>query len=148
MRFAPDTIVVAPGGTSGTAWLDFLSAEDGNDRPLFAANVPQNAGGLIAAGSTQGTIAGLRMVVDPHIGANEAARVYPSAFATFYEAAGAPLRVEVQQPDTFSVRVSLGGYVAALAKFPTAIRTLALAAEPTSSGRRVSPPRRAPAGGP
>lgn len=128
MRFAPDTIVVAPGGTSGTAWLDFLSAEDGNDRPLFAANVPQNAGGLIAAGSTQGTIAGLRMVVDPHIGANEAGRVYPSAFATFYEAAGAPVRVEVQQPDTFSVRVSLGGYVAALAKFPTAIRTLALAA--------------------
>ena len=124
MRFAPDTIVVAPGGTSGTAWLDFLSAEDGNDRPLFAANVPQNAGGLIAAGSTQGTIAGLRMVVDPHIGANEAGRVYPSAFATFYEAAGAPVRVEVQQPDTFSVRVSLGGYVAALAKFPTAIRQL------------------------
>ena len=123
MRFAPDTIVLAPAGT-GPSWLDFLQAEDQNDRPLFAANVPQNAAGLIAAGSTQGTIAGLRVVVDPHIGSNEPARVYPAAFATFYESAGAPIRVEVQQPSTFSVRVAVGGYVAALAKFPLAIRTL------------------------
>jgi len=124
MRFAPDTILVAPSGNSGTAWLDFLQAEDQNDRPLFAANVPQNAAGLISAGTTQGTIAGLRMVVDPHIGANEKARVYPSAFATFYESAGAPVRVEVSQPSTWSVRVAVGGYVAALAKFPSAIRRL------------------------
>ena len=124
MRFSPDTILLAPGGNSGTAWLDFLQAEDGVDRPLFAAGVPQNAAGLIAQGSTQGTIAGLRVVVDPHIGENEAGRVYPSAFATFYESAGAPIRVEVQQPSTFSVRVAVGGYVAALAKFPTAIRRL------------------------
>lgn len=124
MRFSPDTIALAPGGTSGTAWLDFLQAEDKDERPLFAAGIPQNAAGLIAQGSTQGTIAGLRVVVDPHIGENEAGRVYPGAFATFYESAGAPIRVEVQQPSTFSVRVAVGGYVAALAKFPTAIRRL------------------------
>jgi hypothetical protein len=124
MRFSPDTIVLAPGGTSGSAWLDFLQAEDKDERPLFAAGIPSNAAGLISQGSTQGTIAGLRVVVDPHIGVNEAGKVYPGAFATFYESAGAPVRVEIQQPSTFSVRVSVGGYVAALAKFPAAIRTL------------------------
>jgi HK97 family phage prohead protease len=124
MRFSPDTIVLAPGGNSGSAWLDFLQAEDKDERPLFAAGIPSNAAGLISQGSTQGTIAGLRVVVDPHIGVNEAAKVYPGAFATFYESAGAPVRVEIQQPSTFSVRVSVGGYVAALAKFPSAIRTL------------------------
>jgi HK97 family phage prohead protease len=126
MRFAPDTIVVAPGGNSETSWLDFLQAEDQDDRPLFAAANPSNAAGLISQGTTQGTIAGLRVVVDPHIGLNEAARVYPSAFATFYESAGSPVRVEVSQPSTWSVRVAVGGYVAALAKFPTAIRVLEL----------------------
>ena len=124
MRFSPDTIVVAPGGTSGSAWLDFLQAEDGFSRPLFAAANPQNAAGLVSQGTTQGTVAGLRIVVDPHIGANEAAKVFPSAFATFYESAGAPVRVEVSQPSSWSVRVAVGGYVAALAKFPTAIRGL------------------------
>jgi HK97 family phage prohead protease len=124
MRFAPNTIVMAPGGNSGTAWLDFLQAEDQDDRPLFSAANPVNAAGLVSQGTTQGTIAGLRVVVDPHIGLNEAARVYPGAFATFYESAGAPVRVEVSQPSSWSVRVAVGGYVAALAKFPTAIRVL------------------------
>jgi len=124
MRFAPDSIVLAPGGNSGSSWFDFLSAEDRDERPLFSAANPVNAAGLVSQGTTQGTIAGLRVIVDPHIGADEPARVFPSAFATFYESAGSPLRIEVQQPDTFSVRVSLGGYVAALAKFPTAIRGL------------------------
>ena len=126
MRFSPDSIVLAPGGNSGTSWLDFLQDEDLDGRPLFAAGIPSNAAGLIAQGSTQGTIAGLRVVVDPHIGENEPGRVYPGAFATFYESAGAPIRVEVQQPSTFSVRVAVGGYVAALAKFPTAIRGLSV----------------------
>jgi len=126
MRFAPDTIVMAPGGNSNLAWLDFLQAEDQDDRPLFSAANPVNAAGLVSQGTTQGSIAGLRVVVDPHIGQNETARVYPSAFATFYESAGSPIRVEVQQPSTFSVRVAVGGYVAALAKFPTAIRVLEL----------------------
>jgi HK97 family phage prohead protease/HK97 family phage major capsid protein len=126
MRFAPNTILLAPGGTSQSSWLDFLQAEDQDDRPLFSSANPVNAAGLISQGTTQGSIAGLRVVVDPHIGANEAARVYPGAFATFYESAGAPVRVEIQQPSTFSVQVSVGGYVAALAKFPTAIRVLNL----------------------
>jgi hypothetical protein len=126
MRFAPDSIVLAPGGTSGSAWLNFLQAEDQDDRPLFSAANPVNAAGLVSQGTTQGTIAGLRVIVDPHIGVNEPARVFPSAFATFYEASGSPIRVQVEQPSSWSVRVSVGGYVAALAKFPLAIRGLVL----------------------
>jgi uncharacterized protein len=126
MRFAPDTIVMAPGGTSGTAWLNFLQAEDQNDRPLFAANIPQNAAGLIGAGSTQGTVAGLRVVVDPHIGANEKAHVFPRAFATFYEQAGSPFQVQITDVANLGIEVGVYGYVAALAKFPSAIRQLNL----------------------
>jgi hypothetical protein len=124
MRFAPDSIVLAPGGTSDSSWLKFLQAEDKDERPLFSAANPVNAAGLVSQGTTQGTIAGLRVIVDPHIGVNEPARVFPSAFATFYEASGSPIRVQVEQPSSWSVRVSVGGYVAALAKFPTAIRGL------------------------
>ena len=124
MRFAPNTIVMAPGGSSGTAWLDFLQATDDNKRPLFAANVPQNAAGLIAAGSTQGTVAGLRVVVDPHIGTDTKAHVFPSAFATFYEQGGSPFQVQLTDVANLGIEVGVYGYVAALAKFPTAIRQL------------------------
>jgi uncharacterized protein len=124
MRFAPDTIVMAPGGTSGTAWLDFLQATDDNERPIFAANIPQNAAGLISAGTTQGTAAGLRVVVDPHIGANEKAHVFPRAFATFYEQGGSPFQVQITDVANLGIEVGVYGYVAALAKFPTAIRQL------------------------
>jgi uncharacterized protein len=124
MRFSPDTIVVAPGGTSGSAWLDFLKAVDEDKRPLFAAAAPSNAAGLITQGSTNGTVAGLRMVVDPHIGANEKAHVFPSAFATFYETGGAPFQVQVTDVANLGIEVGVYGYVAAVAKFATAIRQI------------------------
>jgi HK97 family phage prohead protease len=124
MRFTPNILHVAPGGNSESAWLDYLQAEDDSGRPLYAAAAPQNAAGLVTQGSTNGTVAGLQLVVNPNIGTNEAARVFPSAFSTYYESAGAPVRVEIVQPDTWSMRVSVGGYVAIANKFPTAIRTL------------------------
>jgi len=124
MRFSPDTIVVAPGGTSKSAWLDFLKAVDDDKRPLFAAASPSNAAGLITQGSTNGTVAGLRMIVDPHIGANEKAHVFPSAFATFYEQGGSPFQVQVTDVANLGVEVGVYGYVAAVAKFPTAIRQI------------------------
>jgi HK97 family phage prohead protease len=124
MRFVPDTIVVAPGGTSGTSWTDFLKAVDQDDRPLFAAAAPSNANGLITQGSTNGTVAGLRMVVDPHIGANEKAHVFPSAFATFYEQGGSPFQVQVTDVANLGIEVGVYGYVAAVAKFATAIRQI------------------------
>jgi uncharacterized protein len=124
MRFTPDTIVMAPGGNSGSAWLDFMQAIDNQDRPIYMAAIPQNAAGLISQGTTQGTVGGLRVVVDPHIGVNEKAHVFPSAFATFYESAGAPIQVQINDVDNLAVEVSVYGYVAAVAKFPSAIRQL------------------------
>jgi HK97 family phage prohead protease len=124
MRFVPDTIVVAPGGTSKSSWTDFLKAVDEDKRPLFAAAAPSNANGLITQGSTNGTVAGLRMVVDPHIGANEKAHVFPSAFATFYETGGSPFQVQVTDVANLGIEVGVYGYVAAVAKFATAIRQI------------------------
>jgi hypothetical protein len=124
MRFVPDTIVVAPGGTSKSSWTDFLKAVDDDKRPLFAAAAPSNAAGLVTQGSTNGTVAGLRMVVDPHIGANEKAHVFPSAFATFYETGGSPFQVQVTDVANLGIEVGVYGYVAAVAKFATAIRQI------------------------
>jgi hypothetical protein len=124
MRFTPNRILVAPGGSSGTSWTDFLNSRDTAGRPLFAAAAPQNANGLITQGSTNGTVAGLEMVVDPHIGTNEKAHVYPSAFATFYETGGSPFQVQVTDVANLGIEVGVYGYVAAVAKFATAIRQL------------------------
>ena len=124
MRFMPNTLHLAVAGTSGSSWLDFAGAEDLSGRQLFQSYAPQNAAGIIAPGGISGQALGLNVVVNPNIGENEAARVFPSAFATFYESAGAPVRVEVVQPDTWSMRVSVGGYVAIANKFPAAIRNL------------------------
>jgi HK97 family phage prohead protease len=124
MRFTPDTIVVAPGGNSKSSWTDFLKAVDLDGRPLFAAAAPSNANGLITQGSTNGTVAGLRMVVDPHIGTNEKAHVFPSAFATFYETGGSPFQVQVTDVANLGIEVGVYGYVAAVAKFATAIRQI------------------------
>ena len=124
MRFAPDTILVAPAGTGGTSWLDFMAAVDDDKRPLFMAANPVNAAGLISQGSTQGTIAGLRVVVDPHIGANEKAHVYPSGFATFYEQAGSPFQVQVTDVANLGVEVGVYGYAGIANRFPTAMRKL------------------------
>jgi len=124
MRFTPNRILVAPGGSSNTSWVDFLNSRDTAGRPLFAAAAPQNAAGLITQGSTNGTVAGLDMVVDPHIGTNEKAHVYPSGFATFYETPGAPFSVQVTDVANLGIEVGLYGYFAIAAKFPTAIRQL------------------------
>lgn len=126
MRFAPDTLHVAPAGTGDVTWAKILAATGQDDRPLFAAGVPSNAAGLVSQGSTNGTVAGLRLVVNPNAPANEQAFVYPSAFATFYESAGAPIRVTVESAANLNVDVSVHGYVALAVKYPTAMRELAI----------------------
>lgn len=128
MRFSPDTLMVKPDGTGDVTWQKLLQAVDGNDRPLFSSAVPQNAAGLISQGSTNGTVAGLRLVVNPNMGTNAEANVYPSAFATFYESAGAPVRIETTNVDNLSVDVGVYGYVALALKFPTASREITVAA--------------------
>jgi HK97 family phage prohead protease/HK97 family phage major capsid protein len=124
MRFAPNTLHVPAVGTDPINWAKLLEAVDLDGRPLFAAANPSNANGLVTQGSTNGTVAGLNVVVNPNVDQNTAARVYPSAFATFYESAGSPIQVSIENPENLSVEVSVFGYVAVAAKYPTAIRGL------------------------
>ena len=124
MRFAPNTLHVPAVGTDVINWEKLLEAVDLDGRPLFAAANPSNANGLITQGSTNGTVAGLNVVVNPNVDQNTAARVYPSAFATFYETAGAPIQVSIDNPEKLAVEVSVFGYVAVAAKYPTAVRGL------------------------
>ena len=125
MRFTPNVLMVAPTTTGSFGYDDLLKAADSDDRPIFAAANPSNAAGVMTQGTTNGTVAGLQLVVNPNVqGLNPNARVYPSAFATFYEQAGSPIRVETRYADDLSVDVSLYGYVALANKYPTAMRNL------------------------
>jgi HK97 family phage prohead protease len=133
MRFEPNTLhmpsTTAVSGRFG--WVDVLGETDTSGRPLFAAAAPQNAAGLMTQGSTNGTVAGLRAVVNPNISGSEArATVFPSAFATWYEDAGAPIQVSLENPTNLSVRVSVYGYVALAVKYPTAMRDLSVTPAP------------------
>jgi HK97 family phage prohead protease/HK97 family phage major capsid protein len=130
MRFEPNRLHVNPTGTASPTWFDLLSEVDDQGRPLFAAAAPQNAGGLVTQGSTNGTVAGLSVVVNPNATVNSQALVYPSAAATFYESAGAPVRVELSFADTLSVDVGVYGYVALALKHPTAFRKLTVTPAP------------------
>jgi HK97 family phage prohead protease/HK97 family phage major capsid protein len=125
MRFAPDRLLVCATGTGDINFAKLLAEVDGEDRPLFASANPVNAGGLMTQGTTQGTVAGLQVVVDANVGDIEA-RVYPSAAATFYEVAGAPINVSVQDVSTLEVEVAVYGYVACAIKYPTAVRIVTL----------------------
>jgi HK97 family phage prohead protease/HK97 family phage major capsid protein len=128
MRFSPDTLMVNPGGTGDVTWEKLLKAVDSEDRPLYAAANPSNTPGLVSQGTTNGTVAGLRLVVNPNMTTNEEAAIFPSAFATFYESAGAPVRVELSHVDTLTVDVGVYGYTALALKFPTAAREITVGA--------------------
>jgi uncharacterized protein len=102
-----------------------LAAVDGAQRPLFAAAGPtQNAAGLMTAGSTNGTIAGLGLVVDPNIdtGSGVSGIVYPSDAATMYRSAAFQLRTN--HVSTGEIEIGLYGYIATCAKYPTAFRSI------------------------
>jgi len=124
MRFTPNVLHVNPAGTNAVTWEKLMDEVDSDGRPLFAAAQPSNANGVIVQGSTRGTVAGLDLVVNPNATANYAGLVYPSAFATFYEAAGAPVQVSVQDVSSLEVEVAVYGYVALALKHPTAARYL------------------------
>jgi len=124
MRFAPETLHVAPAGTGNVTWEKLMDEVDSEGRPLFAAANPSNANGVIVQGSTRGTVAGLNLVVNPNDGSSSTGLVYPRGFATFYESAGAPVQVSVQDVSTLEVEVAVYGYVALANKYPTAHRNL------------------------
>jgi hypothetical protein len=126
MRFTPNNLLVAPsGGFQGLDFASLLGEVDGtNGRPLFAAAAPQNAAGQITQGSTNGTVAGLNLVVDPNYpGTNGGAKVglvYPSAAMRFHESGTIQLRANVVANG--QVEIGLYGYVAVVNKYPTAFR--------------------------
>jgi len=123
MRFAPNRILVNPVGAGDVTFAKLLAAVDNDDRPLFSAANPSNAAGLMSQGTTQGTVAGLQLYVTANV-EDKQARVFPAQAVTFYEAAGAPVQVSVQDVSTLEVEVAVYGYVAAASKYPTAVRYL------------------------
>jgi hypothetical protein len=129
MRFTPNRLLVAPSG--GEDGIDFagLLGEVADGRPLFAAAAPQNAAGLLTQGSTNGTIAGLNLVVDPNYTGNDAGAkyglVYPSAAMRFHESGTIELRANLVANGR--IEIGLYGYVAVVNRFPTAFRYLEVA---------------------
>jgi HK97 family phage prohead protease len=127
MRFTPDNLLVAPsGGQDDIDFAGLLGAVDSNDRPLYAAAAVQNAAGLITQGSTNGTVAGLNMVVDPnYTGNNDGDKyglVYPRAAMRFHESGTVQLRSNIVANGR--VEIGIYGYAAVVNKYPTAFRYL------------------------
>jgi len=108
-------------------FAELLAAVDDNKRPLFAAAMPQNAAGLMTQGSTNGTIAGLELVVDPNFDTGTGIKgvIYPSDAATMYKSSAFQLRTNVVS--TGEVSIGIYGYVATCAKYPSAFRNLTVA---------------------
>jgi HK97 family phage prohead protease len=130
MRFTPNKLLVAPsGGYVNIDFANLLGAVDGSQRPLFAAAISQNAAGLITQGSTNGTVAGLDLVVDPNYTGNtgnaKVAMVYPSAAMRFHESGTFEIRANIVANGR--VEIGLYGYVAVVNRYPTAFRKLDIA---------------------
>ena len=125
MRFVPNRLVVAPNAAGTISFADLLGGEDDNKRPLFAAAAPQNAAGLITQGSTNGTVSGLSLVVDPNYEGDKFALVYPSAAMRFHESGTFEIRANIVANGR--VEIGLYGYVAAVNRYPTAFRKLTVA---------------------
>jgi HK97 family phage prohead protease len=124
-RSTPNRLLVAPTAAGTVSFTGLLSAVDGAQRPLFAAALPQNAGGLVTQGSTQGTVAGLSLVVDPNYTGDKFALVYPANAMRFHESP----RIELRANIVANGRIEIGvyGYVAVVNRYPTAFRKLTVA---------------------
>jgi HK97 family phage prohead protease len=130
MRFTPNKLLVAPsGGYVNIDFANILGAVDGSQRPLFAAAAPQNAAGLVSQGSTNGTVAGLDLVVDPNYTGNtgnaKVALVYPSQAMRFHESGTFEIRANIVANGR--IEIGLYGYVAVVNRYPTAFRKLDIA---------------------
>lgn len=130
MRFTPNKLLVAPsGGYVNIDFANLLGAVDGSNRPLFAAAISQNAAGLITQGSTNGTVAGLDLVVDANYTGNtgnaKVAMVYPSQAMRFHESGTFDIRANLVANGR--VEIGLYGYVCVVNRYPTAFRKLDIA---------------------
>jgi len=125
MRSVPNRLLVAPTGAGSISFADLLGGEDDNKRPLFAAAAPQNAAGLISQGSTNGTVSGLSLVVDPNYTGDKFALVYPSTAMRFHESAQIQLRSNIVANG--QLEIGLYGYACVVNRYPTAFRKLTVA---------------------
>jgi HK97 family phage prohead protease len=130
MRSTPSKLLVAPsGGFDSIDFANILGAVDGSQRPLFAAANSQNAAGLVTQGSTNGTVAGLDLVVDPNYAGgttgNKVALVYPSNAMRFHESGTLQVRSNIVSNGQLEIGIS--GFVAVVNRYPTAFRNVQIA---------------------
>jgi HK97 family phage prohead protease len=113
---SPEFIIASP-----EAYVKLITVVDGADRPLVLQNGAgiNNLGTANAPGLT-GSLLGLPIIVDPQMTAN---KVYManSAALTFYESAGAPVRLTDGDITTLTDSVSVYGYMAIARTFEAAI---------------------------
>jgi HK97 family phage prohead protease len=121
MTFAPNNLMIDPNEIAS-----IIGTTDSAGRPLFAALQPQNAAGNIAlAQGVSGNVMGLTLIVDPNTIDGDIS-VYPSGFADFYEAAGAPVQVRTTAVSTMEFEIGVYGFCAFANKYPTAYRKVEL----------------------
>jgi HK97 family phage prohead protease len=130
MRQTPNNLLVATsGGNDDVDFAGLLGAVDTTGRPLYAAAAPQNANGLITQGSTNGTVAGLNLVVDPNYAGGTAGikvgLVYPTMAMRFHESGTLQIRANVVANG--QLEIGIYGYVAVVNRYPTAFRAVQVA---------------------
>jgi HK97 family phage prohead protease len=130
MRQTPNNLLVATsGGNDDVDYAGLLGAVDSTGRPLYAAAASQNANGLITQGSTNGTVAGLNLVVDPNYTGGTAGvkvgLVYPSMAMRFHESGTLQIRANVVANG--QLEIGIYGYVAVVNRYPTAFRAVQVA---------------------
>ena len=130
MRQTPNNLLVATsGGNDNVDFAGLLGEVDTTGRPLYAAAAPQNANGLITQGSTNGTVAGLNLVVDPNYAGGTAGvkvgLVYPTMAMRFHESGTLQIRANVVANG--QLEIGIYGYVAVVNRYPTAFRAVQVA---------------------
>jgi HK97 family phage prohead protease len=130
MRQTPNNLLVATsGGNDDVDYAGLLGAVDTTGRPLYAAAASQNANGLITQGSTNGTVAGLNLVVDPNYTGGtsniKVGLVYPSMAMRFHESGTLQIRANVVANG--QLEIGIYGYVAVVNRYPTAFRAVQVA---------------------
>ena len=130
MRQTPNNLLVATsGGNDNVDFASLLGEVDSTGRPLYAAAAPQNANGVITQGSTNGTVAGLNLVVDPNYTGGtsniKVGLVYPSMAMRFHESGTLQIRTNVVSNG--QLEIGIYGYVAVVNRYPTAFRAVQVA---------------------
>jgi HK97 family phage prohead protease len=130
MRQTPNNLLVATsGGNDNVDFAGLLGEVDNTGRPIYAAAAPMNANGLITQGSTNGTIAGLNLVVDPNYTGGtsniKVGLVYPTMAMRFHESGTLQIRANVVANG--QLEIGIYGYVAVVNRYPAAFRAVQVA---------------------